>query len=487
MSLTQQAVSGVKWNGVSTVARAGLQFVSLAVLARLLAPGDFGLMSMAVVVTGFAQTFADFGLSNAIIHRQDTTREQLSSLYWVNLTVGFIIFALVWLAIPFAVAYYQEERLVPILRWAAGSFLIVPFGQQFQSLLRRELRFRTLSLIQVSQSVIYALSAIGFAWAGFGVMSLVWGTLLQTLAGTALLSGVAIRSHWLPTFHFRRTDLGGFMQFGLFQMGERSLNFLSNNVDYLIIGRFLGSEPLGYYTLAYNLMRLPLTYVNPIVVSVAFPAFARMQHQDGVLRRGYGKILHYLGAVTFPIMAGMMVVAPIFVPLVYGPQWAPAVPVVQIFCLLGALKSLGNPIGSLLLAKGRADWGFWTNAIAVVGYSIMTVIGVRWGINGVAICLTILVGVIMQPIGFYLRWVTIRMTARDYFRAFMQPAIAAMAMLIVVFPLYYLLLPIQHPIASLSVIVLSGVIVYMSMLRLLDRPLLIEVMGYLRPASSPKV
>jgi lipopolysaccharide exporter len=481
MSLTHQAITGVKWNGFATLAIIAVQFVSLAVLARLLDPGDFGLMSMAVVVTGFAQAFADFGMSNAIIHRQDATRQQLSSLYWLNIAVSFMIFGLIWLAVPLAVTYYQEPRLAPVLRWAAVSFLILPFGQQFQSLLRKELRFKELSLIQVSQNTIFGLAAIGFALGGYGVMSLVWGHLLQTLTGCFLLTIVAVRSNWLPSLHLRWDDLQGYVQFGLFQMGDRSLNYLSRNVDYLIVGRLLGSEPLGYYTLAYNLMRLPVHYLNPVIVSVAFPAFARIQHKDDVLRRGYCKILHYISAVTFPIMAGMLVVSPLFVPLVYGPQWLPSVPVLQIFCILGALYSLGNPIGSLLLAKGRADLGFWMNLVALLGYSVSNVIGARWGISGVAASSLIFASIFMFPLGFFIRWLLIRMTGCEFWEAIKKPTLSVIIMIIVVLSLYYLVTPGSHIVIALIILIFAGVLVYSFMMRLIDLPFIIEVWGFIKP------
>lgn len=482
MSLTHQAVSGVKWNSSAMVVRIGVQFLSLAVLARVLSPDDFGLMSMALVVTGFAQAFADFGLSNAIIHRQDATREQLSSLYWLNLAVGFVLFGGLWLATPLVVAYYQEPALTEVLQWAIASFLIVPIGQQFQSLLRRELRFRTLSIFQIVDSIFYAASAIGFALAGFGVMSLVWAALLRALINTSLLVSVAVRSHWLPALHFRRADLSGFVGFGLFQMGERSLNYLATNVDYLIIGRFLGTDALGYYTLAYNLIRMPLVYINPVLVSVAFPAFARVQMRDDLLRAGYGKMLRYLSAVSFPIMAGMLVVAPLFVPLVYGPQWLPAVPVIQIFCLLGALKGLSNPLGSLLLAKGKADLGFYLNVLAIVGYAASNLFGVRWGITGVATSGLLFSTLVLMPLDFYLRWRIIRMSVKEFWVAIRYPLYASLSMLGALVLAQWLLPPLEHTWLVLAFLILIGVALYGGVLWILDRPFLTEAWGHLKLA-----
>ncbi len=479
MSLKSQAVSGVKWNGLATSIKIAIQFFSVAVLAHLLAPGDFGLVSMAVVATGFIQAFADLGLSNAIIHRQDATREQLSSLYWLNLGAGFVLFILLWLVAPLVAAYFREPAVSNILRWSALSFLIAPFGQQWQILLRREMRFKALSLIEVIEGIGYAAFAIGLALAGFGVMSLVWAGLARTLIKAGLLAVIAVRRHWLPMPHFSCLDLKGFVGFGLFQMGERAMNFLATNVDYLIIGRFLGPKALGYYTLAYNLMRMPLIYINPVVVSVAFPAFSRVQHQDDLLRRGYSKVLQYLGGVTFPIMAGMFVVAPIFVPLVYGEPWLPTVPVIQVFCLLGASKSLGNPLGSILMAKGRADLGFYLNVLAVFGYAISNFIGVQWGIVGVAVSTVAFAFLVLKPLDFYLRWLTIRMTIREFWLAIRFPFYAAMAMLVLIYGLRHLLPLADQLLTFMAVLIVAGVAAYGGTLWLLDRSFIIEAWQYL--------
>ena len=481
MSLIDKAASGVKWNSAATLIKVATQFFTLIILARLLDPTDFGLMSMVLIVTNFTQAFIDFGLGNALIHRQNATRQQLSSLYWFNLAIGFTLFGILWLSVPLIVAYYQEPTLEPVFRWVILIFLLVPFGQQFQSLLKKELRFKTLSLIEVADHLVYGLTAVILAWWGFGVMSLVGAVLARTAVATGALVTVAIRSRWLPLLHFHRADLRGFLGFGLFQMGERSLNYLATNVDYLIIGRFLGSEALGYYTIAYNLIRLPHAYINPAIVSVAFPSFARVQSQNDRLRWGYAKILRYLSTITFPVMGGIFIIAPFLIPLLYGEQWLPSVTVVQIFCLVGVWKSLGNPIGSLLLAKGRADLGFYMNLIAVIGYTISNIIGVRWGINGVAISTLLFQTAILVPFGFYLRWLTVQMRAVEYWEAIKRAGLATAVMLIFLIPLYYALTPLNTPFIQMIGLVISGILVYAITIIKLDYPTIQEAWLRLTP------
>lgn len=343
----------------------GLQFVTLVVLARLLSPSDFGLMGMIMVVIGFAQAFADMGISNAIIHRQDATRNQLSSLYWLNIIAGIIVFFVVCASAPLIVGFYHEPRLHNLLYLTAVIFLIIPFGQQFQILLQKELRFERLAKIEIATSVVNSAIAIVLAFSGFGVYSLIWGQLAGTSSKVLMLLNVGWRN-WRPGFHFSKRDLKGYLSFGLYQMGERTINYLNSNLDYLLIGSMLGAKSLGYYTLAYNLIIRPSSLINPVITKVAFPVFSRMQNETNRLKKGYLKVLQLLSTVNFPMMAGLAVVAPIAVPVIFGEQWLPSIILIQILTIVGLLRSTGNPVGSLLLSKGRADLGFkWNLALAI--------------------------------------------------------------------------------------------------------------------------
>lgn len=483
MSLSRQAASGVKWNTLAMGSNVFLHIVTLAVLARLLEPGDFGLKGMAMVVMGFAAAFADAGVSNAIIHRRAITAPQLASLYWLNLAVGIGLFFVVWISAPLVVAFYDESRLSPIVRWSAVSFCVGPIGHQFGVMLRRNMRFKLLSVVSICRTLATSAITISLAAAGFGVMSLVWGSLIGGVVASASFLAIASRYGWLPAFTFSPRDVKEFVSFGMFQIGERCMNFLAQNVDYVIIGRFLGAGPLGYYTLAYQLVNVPRSQINPLLTAVAFPVFARVQDDNARLRRGYVKMLQYLSTASFPMMAGLFAVAPLFVPIIYGAQWTPAVPVVQIFCLLGALVSLGNPIGSLLLAKGRADLGFYLNVLAVFGYAASNLIAVRWGITGVAASSLIFQCAVMWPLSFYVYRVLIRMNPSTWFGAIRRAATATLTMIAVIVPLRFASMHALSEGAQLAVVVLLGAAVYAIAIQRLDRPLFSEAWQYLAPPA----
>jgi len=472
--LRKQAVTGVKWSGISMGAVTALGIVTLAVLARLLSPADFGLMGMIMVVIGFAQAFADMGISNAIIYRQDATKDQLSSLYWLNILAGAIIFCVVCASTPLVVGFYHEPHLSKLLYLTAVIFLITPLGQQFQILFQKELEFDGLAKIEIATSVVNSTVAIGSAFAGLGVYSLIYGQLAATTAKVALLCGAGWR-RWRPSLHFAKRDLKGYVSFGLYQMGERAINYLNSNLDYLLIGSMLGARALGYYTLAYNLIIKPSSMINPVITKVAFPVFSLIQNETEKLRRSYLKVLQVLATVNFPMMAGLAVVAPIAVPVIFGEQWLPSVVLIQILTIVGLLRSTGNPVGSLLLAKGRADLGFkWNLALAVTQIPGLY-LGVKLGgAVGVAIAFSILMA--LYSIFNYL--VLIRTLLgpclREYFWS-MWPALwMSMAMMGTVMLSGILLQNIPHQV-TLILQVLCGVGTYFGLMLFSQRALMVEI------------
>jgi len=344
MSLRKQAISGVKWTTLSTVTNSVLQILQLAILTRFLEPSDFGLMAIVLVVIGFSQSFMDMGVSNAIIHYQDVSRERLSSLYWLNVMAGVC----------------REPRLTQLILGVAVIFLIQPFGEQFRVLLQKDLRFDVIAKCEVTAKLISFVLAVVLAFLGAGVWSLVLGYICNVIIFTLLYVYIGLKIH-RPILRFRRADLEGFLQFGLFQMGQRTVNYFSAQVDKLIIGRILGMEMLGYYSLAWQIIVMPLMRINPIVTRVAFPIFAKVQNQSEVLNRYYTKAVSMLMTVNFPILFGAFIVANELVAVMYGEEYSRVAGILRILTVVGLYKTLGNPNGPVLIAKGRADIGFYLN------------------------------------------------------------------------------------------------------------------------------
>jgi O-antigen/teichoic acid export membrane protein len=301
----------------------------------------------------------------------------------MNLVLGALVGGLVVAIAPLVASFYDQPRLEGIVRTVALIFVISPIGQQFGWLLEKELRFRTFGIVQIVSAIAGTAFAIAGAALGAGVYALVVGMLVTGLTSSALLAAVAWRD-WRPLLRFRWSDVRAYIDFGLYQMGERSINYLASNTDYILIGRVLGPATLGTYSIAYQLVIKPVIYLNPMLNRVAFPVFATRQDDDSALRRGYLHVVRLIAYVTLPLMLGLAVVASDFVDVVLGPKWEASAPVLAVLCGVGALRSLANPVGSILLAKNRPDLGFKGNLILLAVMASVLLIAVHSGIMAVA-------------------------------------------------------------------------------------------------------
>jgi lipopolysaccharide exporter len=451
----------------SAAAVAAVGLGQAVVLRRLLTPRDFGLMGMMWVAVGFVQAFSDMGMSNAIVQRQDATADQLSSVYWLNVLAGLLVAVVIISAVPMLVSFYHEPALRPLGPWVAVSVVFVSVGQPFQSVAQRDLHFSRLASADTLGTCSGAIVSIVTAYLRFGVLSLIFGTLAGALVRTFILIGWET---WRPSLHFKRTDLHGFIRFGLYQMGERMANYVWSNVDYLMVGRFLGAVPLGIYSLAYETVIRPLSSINPILNIVAYPLFTKKQKDDSALRRGFVEVIGLVSTLVFPIMAGLGVTAPLVVRVVFGEKWLAAVPIIQILCILGALRALSNPVGSLLLAKGKVEVSFrWNVLLAVANTTIFWFVA-RKGIRPLAWAevATMLAIVVFSWKSYY--YDSIRLPVRNYIGAIARSSAFSLVMAAFVYWLFIWLKGTSVPKPLfLAILVSTGAATYILLYLFFDR------------------
>jgi O-antigen/teichoic acid export membrane protein len=360
MGVKKIAVSGAKWTGVSKLVNTGLQLGQLAILGRILGTTDFGLMAMVMVVIGFAETYIDMGVSNALIQKQKATKRQLSTLYWINILSGLVLFIIFNISSPLIVSFYGEEQLSGLIFLASFIFLITPFGQQFYVLIQKQLKFKLLAKIDSFSLIIGVGTSIVLAMSGYGVYSLVWGHIINVFLKTLLSSLVGFKE-FPPSLEFSFSEVKEFLKFGFYQMGEKTTNYFSKNIDYILIGKYFGPEILGAYTIAFQLIIVPVQKINPILNRVAFPLFSKFKDNNEVLRKGYLKLMELLTFVSYPVLIFLAFFAPLVIPVFFGSGWDLTITLIPIMVIIGLLRTLGNPVGSLYLAKGRPDIGFYFN------------------------------------------------------------------------------------------------------------------------------
>lgn len=425
MSLRDKAISGVKWAGTAQVLRNVLAVITTAILARLLSPSDFGLMGMAVVVVAFMNLFGDLGISAAIVHRRELSANLLSSAFWANVGFGFLLTALVAFGAPLVAAFYLEPRLAPLLAALSAILLFTSLGVVQRALLERTLRFSTIAVVETSATGLGSAVGIGAAVLGAGVWSLALQALTLAAANTLLLWRF---SPWKPGWKFAWAELRSVTGYSLNLTGFGVVNYFSRNADKLLIGRYLGAQDLGYYVLAYQLMLYPLQQISRVVGRVMFPVFSRMQDDDTRFQNAYLKTTTTIAMVTLPMMCGLWVLAEPLVLAVFGPSWKPVAVLLMILAPVGAIQSLGTLVGDIYQAKGRTDlqfrWGLFSSFIIVSSF----VIGLRWGIVGVAAAYAVATIILTYP-GLRLAYGLINMSVRRMIVALARPAAAALVML----------------------------------------------------------
>lgn len=459
----------MRWTTTASVTTTVVGLAQLALLTRLLDRQDFGLMAMIATVLGFANVFADMGFSNAIIARRETTRDQLSTLYWTNILTGGALFLVMFAVSPLVVDFFGQPRLSGPLMLASVTFLVTPFGQQFQILFQKELAFRRLAYVETGSALFGAAVAVGTAaFADAGVYALVFGQ-LATSGSRALAFAIGGWSSWRPRLRLRPGDLRGYVSFGLYQMGERGIYYWAANVDYLLIGRYLGAAQLGVYTIAYQLVVMPVAKLNPVLTKVAFPIFARKRDDLAALRKGYGELIELVSFVSMPLLVGLAVTAPVAIPVLFGAQWEQSVVLVQILALMGILKTISNPSGSLFLGRGRADLGFWLNVA-----STTVTVAVLWAVVERGVAAVAWGHTLINVVFFFVEYLFIRKVCGlglgAYLARLARPALAAAVMgALLGLGLWRLSPPLGDGLVSLVMLVVVGVATYALVWLAIDR------------------
>jgi O-antigen/teichoic acid export membrane protein len=476
LNLKQKAISGVKWTTLSTVVTTILQLLQLAILARFLEPSAFGLMALVMVVIGFSQAFLDMGISNAIIHKQEISKNQLSTLYWVNILAGFILFCIIAIVAPFVSAFYKEPELTELVIIVALTFVIQPFGQQFMILWQKEMRFSEIAKIDIVNKSISLLVSVYLAYKGYGVYALVYGTLAGIVSQTVQYLYMGLKEY-RPSFVFKLGEIKEFLGFGAYQMGEKTINYFNSQIDVILIGKLLGTEALGIYSIAKQLIMRPAQIVNPIITKVTFPTMAKVQDDTARLKNIYLKTMNYLSSINFPIYAFLLVMAPDLVPLMFGSKWNEAILIVQILSIYGAIRSTGNPIGSLMLAKGKANWGFWWNLGLFFYVPIGIYISSQWGLIGVSWGLVILQISLVIPNWFFLVKPLCGARFIEYHKEIVLPAIISIIAGIVIslFISY-----VDDVVQRLIFGTILGFVMIVGLNLLLNRKFLIELKGFIK-------
>ena len=382
MTLKEKTIKGLAWSGISQFIKQIAQFAITVIFARMLYPDDFGLFAMALVIVNFLAVLMEMGMDKALIQKQDIHDAHYSSVFWLTVFTGICCAIFLILLSPSITAFYRKPELKPMLMVMSVNFLFSSFVIVQQAIITKEMRFRELAIIDISAFVGSGIIGIYLANNKWGAWSLVYQLLSYTLVDGALLW---IFSSWKPRFYFSISDIREVFHFSANLTGSNIVNYFARNIDKLLIGRFLGAQALGYYSLSYRLMLFPLQNISWVVGGVMFPVLSKIKDDLEKVRKAYLKITRAISLIAFPLLCGLFVIAPEFVRAVYGAKWEPAVILIRILCVAGIAQSVGTTIGNIILSQGKSSLQFKMQIYSAVSVFFSVLIGARWGINGVAV------------------------------------------------------------------------------------------------------
>jgi PST family polysaccharide transporter len=394
--------SGTAWLLSNQVITRVINFGSGIVIARLLAPVDFGLMSLALTFSNLITLVGNIGVGHFLIYRQDERQDYLTAGFWLALTASAGLFCLQVAAAPLVARFYGNPIVAPIMVvYGVAFYLIAPLGSIHNVLLQKRMHFRRLVIPQLATTILSTVVTIVMALLGYGVWSLVVPGLIAFPVSVVLSWKLC---KWRPSWRLHTKLWGEMFRYGKNVLGNDLVNYVNSNIDYIIIGRLLGPSLLGLYTFAFNQSTMLVLLLYGVFSQVVFPILARLQTEPSRLQSSYLKFARLGGAVLIPITALQFVIADEYIRVIYGSKWAEAVTPFRWLLAFAFGRCLMIGVNELINAVGRPDLGFKYSLVTAPVLTAAVLLGSGWGIVGVAAGVGLVMGV--SALGFI--WLVFR-------------------------------------------------------------------------------
>lgn len=393
-NLKRRAVQG---GGFAIFARSTdflVQLLGTMFLARILTPEDFGLVAMVTTVTGFFLIFKDMGLSEAVIQSEKINHEQVSTLFWINLGFSILITVLLILIAPLTAFFYKDPRLTMIAIVSSLGFLLAGILTQHQALLKRNMKFSSIALIEILSVLASILAAVFLALRGAGYWALVARPIIQSLV---MALGVWIVCSWRPGLPVRGTGVRGLVRFGANALGYYIVNYVARNLDKALVGWGSGAGSLGFYNKAFYLFIVPVNQFTFPLHGVAVTTLAKLKGNPEQYRRFYMKALCAVSFVAIPFSTFLASVSYDLILFLLGPQWIPATKIFSILGLSAGFQIIYGTKSWLHVSLGRTDrwlrWGIWASFFTALFFAA----GLPFGVIGIAASYTISLLILTIP------------------------------------------------------------------------------------------
>ncbi|WP_353114327.1 MOP flippase family protein [Microbacterium sp.] len=429
-SLKRTTFSGSVWVGASVLVAAVVQLLQMSSVARTLHPAQVGVVAASLVVLALADTIASMGIANSIIQRQDASRRELSSLYWMNVFAGALIAVVLFLSAPLFEWFFRMPELGSLVQVIGLSFLISPHGQVARGMLERHMRFKVVSVIEMISSLIILVVTVALIAVGVGPIAVAIAY-ASSVSVKALLFLIAARKMFFPSLHFRFDETRRFLSFGILSSVDTIIGFFAANVGSFAVGRLVSPTALGGYNLAFTYAVTTPARLNGVVTRVMFPAISQMRGDQQRQARAIRNVIGTVTMVNAPVLLTLAIVAGPFVQVFFGESWLWIAGLVQVLAGVGITRAMGNPMGAILMALNRMGVGVIVNVIKSTFHVLIVIAAtVIWGVYGTSYA-ALLMGVVTIIVNLVLLRALAGIPIRDGLVDHLKPLVLAVPMVIV--------------------------------------------------------
>jgi O-antigen/teichoic acid export membrane protein len=467
--LAKAAVKGASWTYVAFYSGKFVVLLSTIFLARLLTKSDFGVVGYALTVIGFLDTVKDLGINASLIYHKDD--RVVNTAFWLNIASGATLFAVIWMLAPFVGVFFNDDRAIDVTRILALNFPLASLGATHEALLIKNLAFSKKFVPEFLKAISKGGVSISLAYMGFGPWSLIVGQLTGTIVAVIALWWIV---GWRPEFSFNLGFARSLLNFGLSMVAMNIVSVLAQDVDYLLIGRYLGADALGVYTLAFRIPELVILQFCATVAQVIFPIFTKIREDEETLRIGFLETTRYVALVTTPLGVGMALLAEPFVLALFGEKWIEVAPVLQAIAIYSFFLSLGFNAGDIYKAQGRP---ILLTYISILQLIILTPL-MFWAVTGPSDI--VVVGWVQVFVSFVISVVYLVVALRMLKVSFGRLASVLKTPVVPAIAMSLSMLGILHLIGEWSVWfqlvigMFSGGVVYLSALYLFEREIVLQ-------------
>ena len=382
-SYRKEAMQGAKWTSIASLLISIGGFLLIIVLTNLIDKKDFGLFALVNIVVLFAGEFVDIGISQAIIQKKNVNKKQLSTLYWINIILCLVVFIFINISNDLIADFYNQKDLSKLLELISFSFLFSGFSSQFQALIKKNLNFISLSLIQIISFVAYIIVSIFLAYSGFGVYALIWGALARSFSKSFMLIFTGIKYH-IPNLYFNLSDVKDFISFGSFRTGSFLLSFFQSQLDIILLGKLVEVEDLGVYDVFKRIVKQPIRLLDPLTKIVFYPILSLVHEKKARITEMFIKIIKIQNLILAPIYIFILFIANEALSIFLGVGWSSNYFVLQLLSLVFFFRANQKFVGISIISSGKPNWTFYNNLIQLPLNILCIFIGSNWGLVGIA-------------------------------------------------------------------------------------------------------